>query len=109
VFVYCDCLIYVDAMSKRRHKQRVCALIYCKNPFCPQVGMKYSNMSAFTQQIGRSASCQQFVQGHLVGNASLLCMTSENAKASSVITNNKKTSVLHRKMVNKIALFPDSD
>jgi hypothetical protein len=36
-------------------------------------------------------------------------MTSDNAEASSVVTNNKKPSVLRRKMVNKIALFPDSD
>ena len=64
-------------------------------------------MSAFTQHIGRSVSCQQFVQGHLVGTASLCCMTSENAEASSVVTKNKKPPVLRREMVNEIALFPD--
>ena len=64
-------------------------------------------MSAFTQHIGRSVSCQQFVQGHLVGTASLLCMTSDNAEASSVVTNNKKPSVLRREMVNEIAIFSD--
>ena len=35
-------------------------------------------------------------------------MTSNNAKASSVVTN-KKTSVLHRKMVNEIAFLRDRD
>jgi hypothetical protein len=62
-------------------------------------------MSAFTQHIGRSVSCQQFVQGNLVGTASLLRMSSNNAEASSVVTNNKKPSVLRREMVNEIALF----
>jgi hypothetical protein len=79
----------VGTMSKRRRKQRVCDPIYCENPFCPQDGKEYSSMSAFTQHIGRLVSCQQFVQGHLVGTASLLRMTSDNAKASSVFTNNK--------------------
>jgi hypothetical protein len=59
----------VGTMSKRRRKQRVCDPIYCENPFCPQDRKKYSSMSAFTQHIGRSVSCQQFVQGHLVGTA----------------------------------------
>ena len=36
-------------------------------------------------------------------------MTSENAEASSLVTNNQKPAVLRREMVNKIALFPDSD
>ena len=71
VIAFCAC-----TMSKRRRKQRVCDPIYCENPFCPQDGKEYSSMSAFTQHIGRSVSCQQFVQGHLVGTASLLCMTS---------------------------------
>jgi hypothetical protein len=64
-------------------------------------------MSAFTQHIGRLVSCQQFVQGHLVGTASLHCMTSNNAEASSVVTNNKKPSVLRREMVNEIPIFID--
>jgi hypothetical protein len=34
-------------------------------------------------------------------------MTSNNAEASSAVTNNKKPSVLRRKMVNEIALFRD--
>jgi hypothetical protein len=34
-------------------------------------------------------------------------MTSDNAKASSVVTNNKKPSVLRREMVNEIAIFCD--
>jgi hypothetical protein len=80
VIAFCAC-----TMSKRRRKQRVCDPIYCDNPFCPQDGKEYSSMSAFTQHIGRSISCQQFVQGHLVGTASLLCMTSNNAEASSVV------------------------
>ncbi len=67
---------------------------------CPQDRNECSSMSAFTQHIGSSVSCQQFVQGHLVGTASVLCMTSDNAEASSVVTNNKKTSVLPRKLVN---------
>jgi hypothetical protein len=66
-------------------------------------------MSAFTQHIGRSVSCQQFAQGHLVGTAALLCMTSNNAEVSSVVTNNKKPSVLRRKMVNEIAHLRDRD
>jgi len=66
-------------------------------------------MSAFTQHIGRSVSCQQFVQGHLVGTALLLRMTSNNAEASSVVTNNKKPSVLCREMVNEIVLFRERD
>jgi hypothetical protein len=66
-------------------------------------------MAAFTQHIGRSVSCQQFVQGHLVGTASLLHIISENAEASSVVTNNKKPSVLRCEMVSEIVLFPDSD
>jgi hypothetical protein len=36
-------------------------------------------------------------------------MTRDNAKASSVVTNNKKASVLRREMVNEIALFCDRD
>ena len=98
MIAFCAC-----TMSKRRRKQRVCDPIYCENPFCPQDGKEYSSMSAFTQHIDRSVSCQQFVQGHLVGTASLLCMTSNNAEASSVVTNNKKPSVLRREMVNEIA------
>ena len=99
----------VGMMSKRRRKQRVCAPIYCENTFCPQDGKEYSSMSAFTQHIGRSVSCQQFVQSHLVGTVSLLCMTSDNAEASSVVINNRKPSVLRHKMVNRTALFPNSD
>jgi hypothetical protein len=36
-------------------------------------------------------------------------MTSDNAEASSVVTNNKQPSVLRREMVNEIALFCDRD
>ncbi len=36
-------------------------------------------------------------------------MTSDNAEASSVVTNNKKPSVLRREMVNEKALFRDRD
>jgi hypothetical protein len=64
--------------------------------------MEYSSMSAFTQYIGRSVSCQQFVQGHLVGTASLLRMTSENAEASSGGTpNNKKPQSYVAKWLTK--------
>jgi hypothetical protein len=41
----------VATMSKRRQKQRVCAPIFCENPFCPQDGKEYSSMSAFTQHL----------------------------------------------------------
>jgi hypothetical protein len=73
---------------------------------CPQDRNECSSMSAFTQHIGSSVSCQQFVQGHLVGTASVLCMTSDNAEASSVVTNNKKPLSY---LANLLTLFPDID
>ena len=83
-------LIFTDMiMSKQRRKQQVCAPIYCENPICPQGGKAYTSMSAYTQHIGRPASCQTFLQTHLVGNSTLLRMTRENPKASAVVTNNK--------------------
>ena len=64
-------------------------------------------MSAYTQHIGRSASCQTFLQSHVVGKLTLLRMTGKNADASAVVTNNKKPSVLRRDMVNDKPSLPD--
>lgn len=98
-------IFYECNMSKRRRKQQGCAPIYCENPFCPQDGKAYTSMSAFTQHIGRSASCEQYVHGHL----NLRSITRENATSSTVVTNTKKPSVLRRDMVNNIPPLPDDE